>query len=699
MSRRAIVPMIVLAMAATFSTAASVANAVPLVHADVAGAPYTGLSIRAGAGQTSGPLGAAALEAPADAVNLAAYLANGFQVSGTDLAVRAVPPPGQDFVAGTTYPLTDATGVPGMAYAQLQAGDASSSADTSMVVSEFTRDGSGTITALAADITGPFATAQVRYNSSQPWSGVVIAPRVDLGFMLVAYPTHIDVPVTVVGTSAVTFGAATIGPDGSASADHSADFGVTDNFCLGQTIQPGQSCRMTVTATATIDGREDAMLTIADGSAVGSTRVSISVLGAYNSTGTYYPYGPERFWDTRTSGAKTPIGSGQTLTVAINGVGDLPLSGLSAVVVNLTVVSPTASGFLIAYASGTTRPAVSSINFAAGWTGANLVTVPIGADGQIAIYNRSGSTHAIVDVVGFYTSSDAYRYTGHPMGDQYQVLSPSRIWDGTMGSYTTADLVNTWNTASVPNADDNVAELALNVTAVAPSRSGFLTLWSGDGPRPGTSNVNFQAGEISPNMVIVPVRDVSAGVSFRIANRSGGTTRVLVDLVGVYTRNIGEGMRFRPVDPIRIMDTRGSSPIGLAGAFTARQTRTMPCPPSALTSDSWALVGNLTAVSPTALTFLTLWDGTTSRPGVSNINADIGLIRSNAASVPLSASYAFATYNHAGTVDVVLDVVGAFDQYPPASAYVDPGSFLTRNRPGAASWLSGGHLVSATVRR
>ena len=45
------------------------------------------------------------------------------------------------------------------------------------------------------------------------------------------------------------------------------------------------------------------------------------------------------------------------------------------------------------------------MNFAAGQTVANLVTVKVGGDGNVMLYNAAGSTHVIFDVVGWYGGS------------------------------------------------------------------------------------------------------------------------------------------------------------------------------------------------------------------------------------------------------------------------------------------------------
>ena len=72
--------------------------------------------------------------------------------------------------------------------------------------------------------------------------------------------------------------------------------------------------------------------------------------------------------------------------------------------------------------------------------------------------------------------------------------------------------------------------MVLNVTAVAPTAGGFITVY-GPGSRPAVSNLNFVAGQTVPNLVIVPV---SATGSVKLFNGSSGTTHLLADVAGYY---------------------------------------------------------------------------------------------------------------------------------------------------------------------
>ena len=108
----------------------------------------------------------------------------------------------------------------------------------------------------------------------------------------------------------------------------------------------------------------------------------------------FFPLTPARICDTRSNGNTTPcvgktLSAGDTLTVQVTGEGGVP-PGASAVVANVTATGATAESFLTAYPEGATRPLASNLNFKAGQTVPNLVTVPLSASGAIDLYNAFG---------------------------------------------------------------------------------------------------------------------------------------------------------------------------------------------------------------------------------------------------------------------------------------------------------------------
>jgi hypothetical protein len=116
---------------------------------------------------------------------------------------------------------------------------------------------------------------------------------------------------------------------------------------------------------------------------------------------------PSRLLDTRSGvgAAKGAVAGGGTVHLQVAGRGGVPASGVSAVVLNVTVTAPVASGFVSAYADGATRPTVSNLNFIKGQTVPNLVVAPVGSNGKVALFNGSGgSLQLIADVSGYFLS-------------------------------------------------------------------------------------------------------------------------------------------------------------------------------------------------------------------------------------------------------------------------------------------------------
>jgi len=115
------------------------------------------------------------------------------------------------------------------------------------------------------------------------------------------------------------------------------------------------------------------------------------------STGRTVAMAPFRLLDTRDN--HTPLGAGHRRELVVTGRGDVPATGVHSVVLNVTAVDPTAAGFLTVWAAGEAQPYVSNVNFQARQVVPNLVVSQVGAAGQVSIFNSSGTTDVVVDVV------------------------------------------------------------------------------------------------------------------------------------------------------------------------------------------------------------------------------------------------------------------------------------------------------------
>ena len=130
------------------------------------------------------------------------------------------------------------------------------------------------------------------------------------------------------------------------------------------------------------------------------------------------------------------------------------------------------------------------------------------------------------------------------------------------------------------------------------------------------------------------------------------------------------GLRFVPVTPCRVADTRDAvGPFG-GPALAAGSVRTFAIPQSGCnipaTARAYAL--NVTVVPEERLSFLTLWPAGLPRPLVSTLNSFDGIVVANAAIVPAGSNGAVDVYVTDPT-DVVLDVNGYFDTSTGPDSY------------------------------
>jgi subtilisin len=119
---------------------------------------------------------------------------------------------------------------------------------------------------------------------------------------------------------------------------------------------------------------------------------------------------PARLSDTRPDAttidgiaARTgAIGPGQTRVIPVTGRGGVPATGVGAVALNVTATGGTAASYLTVHPTGAPRPLASNLNTQPGQTVPNMVIARIGTNGTISVFNASGSTHVIVDVLGWF---------------------------------------------------------------------------------------------------------------------------------------------------------------------------------------------------------------------------------------------------------------------------------------------------------
>ena len=352
---------------------------------------------------------------------------------------------------------------------------------------------------------------------------------------------------------------------------------------------------------------------------------------------------PERRLDTR-SGlgvAKAPLGSGSSVELKIAGLGEVPPSGVTAVVMNVTVTEPAGSGFITVWPTGEARPEASHLNYTSGQTVPNLVLSKLGSDGRVSLYAHAGPVHLIADVVGYYSTSG---------GSTLVPLSPVRLVDtrsprAPLGPGSVRDVVVT-GTAGVPGA--GVSGVVLNVTVTEPTAAGYLTVWPAGEVRPLASSLNFLPGQTVPNLVTAKV-----GSDGRISVfNNAGDTHVVIDIAGYFLAG-GDGGRVVVSSPTRLMDTRRSG-----GALGHGVSRVLDVTVGAVPSTARAVVLNVTVTEPTRSGYLTVWPNGRARPEASNLNFVAGQTVPNQVIAAVGPDGKICLFNSAGSTHVIVDLMG-----------------------------------------
>ncbi len=127
-------------------------------------------------------------------------------------------------------------------------------------------------------------------------------------------------------------------------------------------------------------------------------------------------------------------------------------------------------------------------------------------------------------------------------------------------------------------------------------------------------------------------------------------------------------LRFTPVTPCRVVDTRGAQGAFGGPAIPGGSARSFAIPQGScgISSAARAYALNVTAVPRGTLSYLTIWPTGATMPVVSTLNSPDGRVKANAAIVPAGTSQSVSVYA-SNTTDVLLDISGYF--VPDTSAY------------------------------
>ena len=206
---------------------------------------------------------------------------------------------------------------------------------------------------------------------------------------------------------------------------------------------------------------------------------------------TYLPVAPARVLDSRSgSGVKGPFVTGKPLAFQVAGRGGVPAKAV-AITGSLTVLSPTAKGYVTLGPAPGANPTSSTLNFPKGDNRAVGVTVPLTSTGSLSAVFKSttagSSAQLLLDVTGYFIDG--------PSGALYHPLTPTRVLDTRNGTNLaapfTAGSPRSFTVAGKVGVPTDALAITGNLTVTQQTSSGVFVLAPSVSTNPSTSTLSF----------------------------------------------------------------------------------------------------------------------------------------------------------------------------------------------------------------
>jgi hypothetical protein len=338
---------------------------------------------------------------------------------------------------------------------------------------------------------------------------------------------------------------------------------------------------------------------------------------------------PTRLFDTRTAGI--PIIGGQEYRLDLSTF--VPVD-TSAVVMNVTATGATGGGFVTAYSCEGDRPDTSSLNFEAGQTVPNLVTVYAGFELEVCFY-ASVSTHLLADLAGYYMVGGGDGFAPSPPVRMFDTRTTTKIARGSVFEFDLSTFVASDASAAV-----------FNLTATDVDGPGYVTAYPCGQAPPLASNLNVVQGQTVPNLVTVVLPSNKHVCFFSLSGAN-----LLADLAGWYSPSATSG--FIATFPTRWTDTRDESDLPVAAGSMLSIDFGLDFP------DATAMVFNATVTEPELAGYLTAYPCAPEPPNASNVNFVAGQSVPNMVISAIASTGEVCFYNSA-PLQWIVDVSGYF---------------------------------------
>lgn len=273
-----------------------------------------------------------------------------------------------------------------------------------------------------------------------------------------------------------------------------------------------------------------------------TARVIADVMGWFEpvegavEAGRFVALTPQRITDTREvpgdpndpASDNRFVDTADGIKVSPLGTAGLPNDGsVDSVAISIGALASdeTPGGYVGAYPSGSSYPGTSNVNVLGGDVRANMVVVPLGADGAFNL-KMLNIQDVVVDVLGYFTSASAPEATS----GRFAFLKPNRLVDTRRED--DIDRLTGGETSSIrlfPPYPSSA--LVQNVTVASPAGPGWLAAHPDGIDIPEVSSLNFTgAGQTRAVLAFTTIPD-----NDRIAYTSLVDADVIADAIGLFT--------------------------------------------------------------------------------------------------------------------------------------------------------------------
>jgi hypothetical protein len=244
---------------------------------------------------------------------------------------------------------------------------------------------------------------------------------------------------------------------------------------------------------------------------------------------------PFNAFDTRKT-AKLKVGG--TASFAAVGVGGVPSTGVSAVMVRVIAAAPTANTWITVYQHNTVRPSVSTVYAMATEQQSNVAIVRPGTNGQVTVFNAHGESHVIVEIQGYFKTS-----TGSTHGGLVPIIQKRVVDTRTTGGVIPANGTRVIDLApgGIP-VGASAAFLSLTVPPTS-TQPGYFSATPTGVTISANGVLNYENGIASSSGTVVPLT-TDTKVTFK--NWGTSPAHLIVDTMAYFSKTATVGAGLRP---------------------------------------------------------------------------------------------------------------------------------------------------------